>query len=434
MNKNKVFNSLLKRSLAIFVLCLFIVPLTFAAFAENDLAIISDASALEVINKYKPDDDVSFTIEARKTLFGFGGNIYVLYELSPYGYVILLNDTCSLMEASYSETATLPINIDDKDTYYYGGPLVYCKLTENGYINVFDNSLLQNSQISEIATKENQILETKRRVESLNNSSAQTVALNSENQLPSIVYTVEYNYFSSMTKHGVNSVGTCTAVAIQILLGYYDSFVNDDVIATEYEKPSYVEHGSTDAFYELLFDYIYYNHNMQPGGIPLQTAAFRVNDYLTDRFLCMEFAYSTSKTSMITTIGSGDPIIVSMHPDGNDESSHSAVAYRVHFDTVDPAATSIFTLNMGWDPNSQYTFPSNCHLMVDGDWIYRCVYMTNTDHVHNLWTDYSSTSHIKTCRTCSNVFYEDHYKYWNSALGRCTRCRRTDPIIAPVFP
>ncbi len=434
MKKTKIFKSFLKRSLAIFLLSLFVVPLTFAAFAENDLTVVSDARALEVINKYKPDEDVTFTIEARKTLYGFGGNKYVLIDLSPYGYAILLNDTCSLMEASYSEDAVPPIDADNTEVYYYGGPLIYCKLTESGYINIFDNSLLQDTWITQISIKENQVLETEKLVESLKKSTIQTAGVSRKDRLPSVVYSVEYDYFSTMKKYGINTEGTCTAIAIQMLLGYYDSFVNNDVIASQHEAPAYYEHGSTNAFYELLLDYIYYDHNMQPGGIALSTAAARTNGYLENCFLCMEFNHSTVKRSMITTIGSGHPIAVSMHPEGNLQNNHAAVAYRVYFDTVDPEATSKFVLNMGWSAESSSVSPPNCSLLVDGDWLYNFIYMTNTNHIHNLWTDYNSTSHRKTCRTCSNVFYEDHYKYWNIILGRCTRCRRTDPIITPILP
>lgn len=46
-------------------------------------------------------------------------------------------------------------------------------------------------------------------------------------------------YFEKLgNRHAVNSQGTCTVVASEILLAYYDTFINDDIIDEQYDQPA----------------------------------------------------------------------------------------------------------------------------------------------------------------------------------------------------
>ena len=45
------------------------------------------------------------------------------------------------------------------------------------------------------------------------------------------------------------------------------------------------------------------------------------------------------------------------------------------------------------------------------------------------WLDDGEYSHKGYCAICKDTVYEAHSKYWDSILGKCTRCGRTGPIM-----
>lgn len=49
-----------------------------------------------------------------------------------------------------------------------------------------------------------------------------------------------YEYFFHLNgKYGLNDSSVCTMVALQIVLGYYDSFINDGIVPEEWDVPAY---------------------------------------------------------------------------------------------------------------------------------------------------------------------------------------------------
>lgn len=415
-----------KSAVSFFIVLLLIVPFTLSAFADP---INTTIEPLAVINRYCTDSSVSYTIASQKQLRGFSGNTYTLYQLSPYGYAILMDDPCRLMEACFGEGAVPPIDMSDTSDYYYGGPNVYCKRTNEGVLNVFDNTLLSLAQVENISTKEASVHQAKvSSATALANTSA--YVLNSTSDLQ--IYTIEYNYFAYLTQYAANTVGTCSAIAAQILLGYYDSFINNDVVASQYEVDAYTGHGTSNAFSNILLDYIYYNQGEIPGSISYSIAINGINDYLETRNLCMYLEPHIDEATLIQLIMLGHPLYIAMCIDGDEDLGHACVAYEVQFEGSDPVGTAIFTVNMGSDSNSNFQSPPDCHRLIDGDWIVAGAYMKNTNHSFS-YARYNISSHKKTCTTCGTIFYESHTPYWNSALNRCTRCGYTNSSgITPV--
>lgn len=408
----------LKRIFSFSVVILLIIPFAVSAFAESFIAV---DNPLTVINRYRPDSSITYTIASQKQLYGFSNNTYTLYQLSPYGYAILMDSPCSLMEASYDCNAIPPIDMSDTSIYYYGGPTVYCKATEDGMLNVYNNTVLTAQQIETTAIKESAVHNSKQSAVS-NMPTAGLLSTTSTSSLQ--IYTVEYYYFAYLKEYAENTVGTCSAVAAQMLLGYYDSFVNDSVVDSQYEVASYTGHGTSDAFSNVLLNYIYYYQGLTPGYVGYTTAINGINDYLESRALCMSLSTYTSELALIQLIQQGYPLYVGMYVNGDTNSGHACVAYRVQFDENNPTGTAVFTVNMGWDSNSNFQSPPNCHLLVDGDWLFAGSYMINTNHTYR-FSQYDSFTHKKTCKTCSAVFYESHAPYWNDILGKCTRCGHT---------
>lgn len=85
-----------------------------------------------------------------------------------------------------------------------------------------------------------------------------------------------YFYFDNLhSRHGENKKGTCAIVAMQILLGYYDTFINDNIIFENYDKISAENEtdiskfkqspGSGDEFHTYLINFCKYNDISKDG-------------------------------------------------------------------------------------------------------------------------------------------------------------------------
>lgn len=54
-------------------------------------------------------------------------------------------------------------------------------------------------------------------------------------------------YFEKLgNRHAINRVGTCCVVAAEILLGYYDTFLNDTIVSEQYDQPAVQNINETD--------------------------------------------------------------------------------------------------------------------------------------------------------------------------------------------
>lgn len=407
-----------KSAVSFFIVLLFIVPFTISAFADH---INSTIDSLAVINRYCTDSSVSYTITSEKQLRGFSGNTYTLYQLSPYGYAILMDDPCRLMEASFNASSVPPIDMNDSAVYYYGGPTVYCKITVDGILNVYDNALLSSTQVENITKKESFVHQSKQSV-AANNLTASTYSTTSASALQ--VYKVEYFYFAYLTQFHVIDDHSYSATAAQILLGYYDSFVNEDVVDSQYHATAYTGHGTTDSFHTLLVNYIYYDQNLALGAVSFSSAVTGINNYLATRSLCMHLVPISAKGTMIQIIKSNIPIYANLLIDGSEGNAHACIAYGVQYEESDMLGTAVFTVNLGTDSDSNFQSPANCHLLVDVDWLHSGAYMNSSSHAYSI-TDYDVSSHRKACVDCNNVFYESHSPFWNTEDDLCTRCGHT---------
>ena len=96
--------------------------------------------------------------------------------------------------------------------------------------------------------------------ENITNQSERAATATSTTQ----TYYVNYSYFSQLTEYGNNTNNTCTVIAVQMLLGYYDHFINDTFVDTVYEEGV----GTSESFHQLLNSYVYGNSSQ--GGIRIK--------------------------------------------------------------------------------------------------------------------------------------------------------------------
>ncbi len=79
-----------------------------------------------------------------------------------------------------------------------------------------------------------------------------------------------YYYFENLHNyHGLNDSGICMIISAQIMLGYYDTFVNDKLVDESFDKDGFAYHSAN-----LLSEYI------QSPGTGLTTEDQRFRDYL----------------------------------------------------------------------------------------------------------------------------------------------------------
>lgn len=392
---------------------------TSALTSQNEALPLTTASVNDIINMYSNTNSITYSIINTFPLESIsGGSSYTLYQLNPYGYAILLDETQSLMEACYAKDSTFPVSVSNKGTIYYGGPGIYCVKSGDNYYNLATNTVLTSSELSGITLSETYVQNTQK--QHYMSSTARS------SQRASMSYSAGYDYFSSLTDFGLNTNGTCTVIAAQMLLNYYDNFINSGFIATQYDEGN----GSSESFHQLLCDYVY-GTNPQ-GGIFIHDASNGITNYLLETGLhySLESEYSSPNNAVakiIATLISGKPAIASMSQAYNAPWEHSVLVYSVTFDSANPVPTAVLTMNMGWkNSGSQYL-----SYVASASWFYECGYLSNNSSIHtmNAWEDVNTLYHTRSCSSCSFTEKGFHCDVWDSVNRRCTLCPRMGTCV-----
>ena len=329
------------KAVGVFMLCCcLIVTSAGTIFAEGIIAEIPilqyEQYIEELLNLYS-NSKIVYTISDSKQLGSLTiAEGYTFYELSPFGYAIVANSNQTLMEVCYDDCDLPFLTGNDNSLYYYIGPSSFALKEQGSYIDVETNIRLSQHDINYITTVETEIVSFA--TPSQNNNWNSRAAINNR-----IIQNVEFDYFSNLSSLGNNVYGTCTVVAIAMLLGYYDVFVNDDCVDDYYMNASSTPEGTTDEFHQLLCDYVYGENAL--GGIQIYDAAPAINDYLSDQGISVAFVsprrhnVATTRTSVINLIDQGKPVVASMHSSSGATMTHSVVVYGY-----------IYTVNDGTEP------------------------------------------------------------------------------------
>lgn len=380
---------------------------------ENE-SINSYDEAEKVINFYKTSDDV-FTVIGAKSLYSLaGGAEYTYYELAPFGYAILLNNDFSLMEACYADIEISDVLADTATSVFYCGPgnylvqedQIYCNLLSGEQLSVEEIILLENVESSFLYSKS-----ISAELVSMTKSDANSVLRTTEEMVNA---GVAYDYFSSLTKYGLNVNGTCTIISIAMLLGYYDNFVNDDYVPTTFEDGN----GTTEEFHQALNQYVYGEESQ--GGIFIHDAIEEINIFLNNLGFHSELVSVNSGridavNAIIDQLESGEPVIASMGTHINAPYDHSVLIYHVTYNMLNPTDSAVFTMNMGWNSLDTAEF------VASASWFYECGYLTNINHVYSAWNQ-MSLFHLRSCESCDHLQKETHNWRANLGVTRCSVC------------
>lgn len=372
------------------------------------------------INLYA-DTNVQYSIVGSKHLSGItNGYGYTLYELSPYGYVITIEDSDTILELCYEVNAEPPLPMNDDNTYYYVGPASFAVASEEGYTYVGTNIQLSKEDVDYIVSFENRFYSLRQDTQTINN-------LTITNTTVQVSQNVDYDYFSNLSNFGNNTEGTCTVIAISILLGYYDVFIYDGYIDDEYMDTSPLPAGTTEEFHQLLCNYVYGED--EHGGIQIYDAASAINEYLTEQGLSVRFSspkrhnVSSTRQAIASLIDHGHPVVASINTAAGANVKHSVVVYGYVYETqADSNSASpnlIITADVPDDTmfRVHYGHPGNYNSLLTSAWFDVYGHITDCTGMGTHHYAIESTGNVdsngsvplyekkRTCCSCGQVSY-----------------------------
>lgn len=386
-------------------------------------------SIADTINNYA-SKEVVYEISYQRNLKNLSdsGDVYTLYILKPYGYAIFLKNTNCMMEACLQPDAKIPIDESKSIDYYYSGPGHYYFKDSGTYRHVTSGYSLSSEMVDDLCDIEARALSSV--ISNLELQSSKSINAPDQNDICTTetpVQVSEYvgrSYFQNLRNFGNNTNGTCTIIAIAMLLGYYDYYINDSYVPTAYEQGD----GTNDAFH-LYLNNLVYGTQTPSGGIYIRNTTQAINNYLDSKGLTTEFNdeqhlvnYRNLANNIILYIKNDMPVIASMETIRGASWDHTVLIYGVTYNTDDPAGTAIYTAHTGWWPNST----AGTSYLLNASWFYECGYLECGLYRHGqglIWNDVDANYHEITCH-CGIYQKERHASHVDPLTGYCTKCGR----------
>lgn len=169
----------------------------------------------------------NFSIVSVENITDFAHNQYLLYNLSPLGYIIADHKTEMVLEASFEGNSPYIFAPEGSD-FFYLGPGAYFYFDGIVLISITNKESIEINEYLVIGSMEfhNSIADySNRKIDE-----EQEIVENSVSLPNGWTMVTDYEYFLNLTEFPSNDFGTCSFVALSILLGYYDTFYHDDFI------------------------------------------------------------------------------------------------------------------------------------------------------------------------------------------------------------
>lgn len=379
------------------------------------------------INLHADDPNVIYTISRSVRLKSLANDnyTYTMYKLEPYGYAIVHDVSGALMEACFDSESIFPYELTQED-YYYCGPFSYYVKAGGVLHHTLSGDVLDVSEKINLVATENKAVSLLGNANLTCNDYAEVQSADTS----SVSYYVAENYFSNLVKYGSNPGTTCTALAASMLLGYYDEFVNDTLVASNYEDGN----GTTNEFHNLICQYVFDGYDIST-GIQIYNAVAGLNRYLSSVGASVRFAseYGSELTvwqKIIDELKGGCPVIASFRTSSGEIGYHSVVVYGVTYDTTKPLSEAVAQVHLGWHySRNGISLEEGRKYHVSMCWADVCGYITCPgEHSHRIWTPVDGSCHSSACLRCGFTEEEAHYEYWDSTTQKCSKCGRIGPI------
>ncbi|MDE7071448.1 MAG: C39 family peptidase [Clostridia bacterium] len=351
--------SKIKKSVIIFVIVMLlcVTSQTFAvAFAEETT--VSDF----VSYKYETIDDFMLerhSVSKETDITDFAGNQFVVYELNPGGYAIysVNEDARVFIEGSYKTNSLFAEHYSHE--IYYGGIGNYYCIEGEQIIDLVKNEDIGYDQVIGAYMLDYSAYIERTEVEPFADF-PKNPDRNKTHTVDGFTVINNDNYFRNLRYFPDNFYGTCGLVAISILLGYFDEYIDDGFITNEKYKD--VE-GTNNKLHDLLFDnYMHTILNIADEGKGYPMAGYEIQetmkDYLKNECSVslrnkVKHAYGSILYTHATPrkhINGGYPTIICMTSysqtplsSGSSEKYHAVVAYGYN------KAKDTFLCHMGWE-------------------------------------------------------------------------------------
>lgn len=360
---SKIIN-LHKKIVAILVLVICLISVIF--FSINTTVSATENSENIVINQFVQKYGLNNENITIKELRDFNKNRFLLAEFSDKAYAIYTKDTMRFIEGSGNGKSPY---LGYTDELYYLGPLSYYVEKNDKIYDILSGEICDFDKNSMLEYDFNDLSSTK----TTNLSNNSTVRMSNSSYEPKKV--TGHEYFENAT-YPDNTLGTCAITAISILLGYFDTYHNDNFIDDESENVKYINKkritttsslsiqnmqpigvGTTNGFGDLLINkHMHYNELLESlfGGYPMAEMEIKetIKDYLLSRPKINNEDIVHHSGSIINTtskpasyIESDIPVILvlSKYDHQNEKKGwHTVVAYG-----YDEEAKT-FIVNYGW--------------------------------------------------------------------------------------
>lgn len=368
MRKANYYSKLFMGTAIVVIFAMVVIVLAFAfAPLKQTIAEVDENDSIEdFIDAFSVPGD----IEATKTLTDFAGNEFLLYEIDSEAYTIYsIGETQRFIEGS--DRGYSPIHNYLSEEIYYLGPFTYLVKDGDELVDVLDGTAYAYSDMAGATYDYEQV------VDRYKENVVDEPAISPMSYYDSgYTYVDNAQYFENIISYPPNTNNSCGLTALSILLGYYDTYVNDGFLADQYivkdttkttsrldDIPSIeIAPGVNYAFGELLFnEYMHYNEELAyvleglGYGISYPMANFELRDTMKD-YLENETTLANSvehlQGSIIQTHANPRSYIVQDMPtilvlsdynyQTDDGEWHTVVAYGFN------SQTDTFIANYGW--------------------------------------------------------------------------------------
>lgn len=181
----------------------------------------------EYLKTINNEDNVETSVSSTKLLKDLNDKEYTLFECEPTGYMILCNDSNSLVE--YSLYSLSPY-LNHSNNLYYFGPAEFYILDGDNFVHLLSNQIIPRNSHKTIDSIKNY---TNKMYSSLLNefkNTVETKGIKHNTVRSSWTYVNNHRFFTTKTSGASFSYysisnGVCGYIAASILLGYYDQYV-----------------------------------------------------------------------------------------------------------------------------------------------------------------------------------------------------------------
>ena len=173
-------------------------------------------------------------IRSTEYLYNFDDSPDFIYlDFENYGYAVFMRETLELLE--YAAQGSLPYQ-NSREKKYYSGPKNYFNKIDRNFVNAVtsESFFLSNSAAKGYSQELRRVFSASENanrelvgnyISPKNVPSIDTGALITPNNI-NATYIPNAQYFLTNPTHGINTTGTCGAVAAQLLLSY-NNYYND---------------------------------------------------------------------------------------------------------------------------------------------------------------------------------------------------------------